>query len=93
MIIIREMPLIWALFDLFNITEQLETFTNTNEGDSSYLYIDGKYFAYKGMLPLILLTFCITFISDFEKNDQDILEEIYKIFGIKTNVNHVNYHN
>jgi len=66
----REMPLIWAMFDLFNITEQLETFTNTNEGDSSYLYIDGKYFPYK----------------DFERNDQKILEEIYKIFGIKTNV-------
>merc|ERR1719481_216609 len=41
----REMPLIHAMFDLFNIP--LANFTNTNEGPSSYIYIGQKHFSYK----------------------------------------------
>ena len=40
------MPLIYEVFDLFNI--ELAEFTNTNQGESSYFYVNGKSFSSNG---------------------------------------------
>jgi len=42
----HEQPLLYQLFEQFNIP--LETFTNSNEGPGSYFYINGKYFSSTG---------------------------------------------
>jgi len=60
------MPLMHTMFDLFKIP--LKTFTNTNEGESSYYIVNGKYINSK----------------DYEMDDQAELEYIYNTFGIQT---------
>ena len=77
------MPLIHALFKLFNI--QLESFTNLNEVGSSYFYIAHKTFSYDGKWFQICYENHEIFPDLFNKN-QTVLKDIYDIFGIETNV-------
>jgi len=67
----KEMPLMWEMFGLFNLTKKLKSFTNLNEGSSSYYYLNNTYFSYN---------------KDIRNNNQQKLEEFYKIFDVKTNV-------
>jgi len=57
-------PLIHSLINQFNV--KLDYFTNTNDGENSYFFLNGKYFSAKG----------------YSNKTQDILREIYEIFGM-----------
>ena len=77
----RLQPLIHALIDQFNV--KLDSFTNTNDGENSYYFLNGKYFSAKGLLygTVQRLYKCI---PGYANKTQSILKEIYEIFGMST---------
>ena len=68
-------PLIHSLINQFNV--KLDYFTNTNDGENSYFFLNGKYFSAKGRLSkqngdrrgskLILVFFCFPILCKHTK--------------------------
>jgi len=56
-----------ALINQFDV--KLDSFTNTNDGENSYYYLNGKYYSSKG----------------YANSSQDVLKDVYEMFGMKTN--------
>lgn len=62
----RYQPLIHALCDKYEVERQ--SFTNTNDGENSFYFVNGTYFSAKG----------------YANRTEGVLKEIYDIFGIAT---------